>query len=120
MPVAMPISSSLVLRLALGENTFALDKGDWGGALNADNLRLPAVNVDTRGGWVWINKHPGSEPLRGYLNMPEVQKGIKSPGVSWGRGQIRYRRYPAFISTATTPNTWARGRRRNWNNEHKS
>ena len=35
--------------------------------LDADNLRLGSINVDTWGGWVWINMDPNCEPLREYL-----------------------------------------------------
>ena len=51
-----------------GENSFALDSEDWDACLNADNLRLPAVNIDTWGGWVWVNMNPDCESLREYLN----------------------------------------------------
>jgi phenylpropionate dioxygenase-like ring-hydroxylating dioxygenase large terminal subunit len=51
-----------------GENTFVLDREDWGEALTADNLRLKAVNCETWGGWVWINMAPDCEPLLEYLN----------------------------------------------------
>ena len=50
-----------------GENAFVLDREDWGDALTADNLRLPRVQLDTWGGYVWINMDPGCEPLRDYL-----------------------------------------------------
>jgi len=50
-----------------GENAFVLDREDWGTVLDADNLRLKQVNVDTWGGWVWINMQPDCEPLRQYL-----------------------------------------------------
>src|ERR1700730_6826985 len=36
-----------------GENAFCRNQEDWGGALNADNLRLPQVKADTWGGWVF-------------------------------------------------------------------
>jgi len=50
-----------------GENVRVLDKEDWGGALPPERLRLRPVQVDTWGGWVWINMDPGCEPLREYL-----------------------------------------------------
>lgn len=50
-----------------GSNRFVLDAEDWGEALNADNLRLPEVKVDTWGGWVWINMDPDSQSLEEYL-----------------------------------------------------
>ena len=50
-----------------GESAFVLDKEDWGDALNAENLRLKPVMVDTWGGWAWINMDPDCVPLRQYL-----------------------------------------------------
>src|SRR6516165_195500 len=50
-----------------GENTFVLDREDWGEALNTENLRLKQVQVDCWGGWVWINMDPNCEPLQDYL-----------------------------------------------------
>lgn len=50
-----------------GRNTFVLDPEDWGKCLNPQNLRLKEVNVDTWGGWVWINMDPHCKPLKEYL-----------------------------------------------------
>jgi phenylpropionate dioxygenase-like ring-hydroxylating dioxygenase large terminal subunit len=50
-----------------GENAFVLDPEDWQGVLNEDNLRLKAVQVDTWGGWVFVNMDPDCEPLRDFL-----------------------------------------------------
>jgi nitrite reductase/ring-hydroxylating ferredoxin subunit len=55
--------------------TYDLDGGcihipeqqDWHGALTPQNTHLAPVNVDTWGGWVWINMDPDCEPLRDYL-----------------------------------------------------
>jgi nitrite reductase/ring-hydroxylating ferredoxin subunit len=43
------------------------EKQDWQGALTPQNTHLAPVNVDTWGGWVWINMDPDCEPLRDYL-----------------------------------------------------
>ena len=43
------------------------EQDDWQGALTAQNTRLGKVNVDTWGGWIWINMDPDCEPLRDYL-----------------------------------------------------
>jgi phenylpropionate dioxygenase-like ring-hydroxylating dioxygenase large terminal subunit len=43
------------------------DEELWQGALNAENTDLVGVNVDTWGGWIWINMDPNAEPLRDYL-----------------------------------------------------
>jgi phenylpropionate dioxygenase-like ring-hydroxylating dioxygenase large terminal subunit len=50
-----------------GENTHVLHEEDWKGALTAEKTRLAEVNVDTWGGWIWINMDPDCEPLRDYL-----------------------------------------------------
>jgi phenylpropionate dioxygenase-like ring-hydroxylating dioxygenase large terminal subunit len=43
------------------------ERQDWQDGLTPENTHLAAVNVDTWGGWVWINMDPGCEPLRDYL-----------------------------------------------------
>jgi phenylpropionate dioxygenase-like ring-hydroxylating dioxygenase large terminal subunit len=43
------------------------ERQDWQDALTPENTHLAAVNVDTWGGWIWINMDPDSEPLRDYL-----------------------------------------------------
>jgi phenylpropionate dioxygenase-like ring-hydroxylating dioxygenase large terminal subunit len=50
-----------------GRCTRVLDPADWGDRLSEDRLTLPRVQVDTWGGWVWINMDPGCVPLRDYL-----------------------------------------------------
>lgn len=51
-----------------GRNCFALDREDWGEALDDDDIRLKSVRVDCWGGWVWINMDPECEPLADYLD----------------------------------------------------
>ncbi len=51
-----------------GESSYVLDREDWCEALDAENTRLPRVQVDTWGGWVWVNMDPDCEPLQEYLN----------------------------------------------------
>jgi phenylpropionate dioxygenase-like ring-hydroxylating dioxygenase large terminal subunit len=53
---------------AHGRCTHVPAEDNWGGALNDERTRLGQVNVDTWGGWVWINLDPECEPLRDYLN----------------------------------------------------
>jgi len=43
------------------------EQPDWQGALTPGNTHLSTVNVDTWGGWVWINMDPDCEPLRDFL-----------------------------------------------------
>jgi phenylpropionate dioxygenase-like ring-hydroxylating dioxygenase large terminal subunit len=50
-----------------GENTRVVHKEDWQGALTSECIGLSKVNVDTWGGWIWINLDPKCEPLRQYL-----------------------------------------------------
>lgn len=50
-----------------GENTHILHKEDWQGVLTPECTGLRKVNVDSWGGWVWINLDPDCEPLRDYL-----------------------------------------------------
>jgi phenylpropionate dioxygenase-like ring-hydroxylating dioxygenase large terminal subunit len=47
--------------------TYIQNKDDWGGALTDENTRMGKVNVDTWGGFIWINLDPNCEPLRNYL-----------------------------------------------------
>lgn len=51
-----------------GNNTFVLDREDWKGALDKDGRTcLSPVNVDTWGGWIYINMDPDCEPLLAFL-----------------------------------------------------
>ena len=50
-----------------GKATFILDQDDWKGALTEERTGLKPVNVDTWGGWIWINMDPNCQPLREYL-----------------------------------------------------
>jgi phenylpropionate dioxygenase-like ring-hydroxylating dioxygenase large terminal subunit len=59
-----------------GECTRVLDPEDWGDRLKPERLILPQVQVDTWGGWVWVNMDPDCEPLRDYL---EPAAGLLDP-----------------------------------------
>jgi phenylpropionate dioxygenase-like ring-hydroxylating dioxygenase large terminal subunit len=50
-----------------GKNTRVVHKEDWNGALKNECIRLAKVNIDTWGGWMWINMDPDCEPLCDYL-----------------------------------------------------
>jgi phenylpropionate dioxygenase-like ring-hydroxylating dioxygenase large terminal subunit len=50
-----------------GKNTRVVHKEDWKGALKNECIGLSKVNVDTWGGWIWVNLDPDCEPLRQYL-----------------------------------------------------
>lgn len=50
-----------------GENEHVVWGEDWGDKFDAEKLRLGKVNVDSWGGWVFVNLDPKCEPLRDYL-----------------------------------------------------
>jgi phenylpropionate dioxygenase-like ring-hydroxylating dioxygenase large terminal subunit len=50
-----------------GKSTRVVHKEDWKGALTNECSGLNKVQVDTWGGWIWINLDPKCEPLRQYL-----------------------------------------------------
>ncbi|MDE2301164.1 MAG: aromatic ring-hydroxylating dioxygenase subunit alpha [Sphingomonadales bacterium] len=50
-----------------GAARYIPDAEDWQGALDSVCTSLSPVQVDTWGGWIWINMDPGAGPLREYL-----------------------------------------------------
>jgi phenylpropionate dioxygenase-like ring-hydroxylating dioxygenase large terminal subunit len=68
-----------------GNNTWAAEKEDWPTGLTEKRTRLTPVQVDTWGGWVWINMDPDAEPLRQYL---EPAATLLDP---FGLQNMRYR-----------------------------
>ena len=44
------------------------EQDDWKGELTPESTRLTPVNVDTWGGWLWINMDPDCESLLDYLH----------------------------------------------------
>jgi phenylpropionate dioxygenase-like ring-hydroxylating dioxygenase large terminal subunit len=50
-----------------GHNTHILDKDDWKGKLTDDLTCLTPVQVDSWGGWIFINMDPDCVPLREFL-----------------------------------------------------
>lgn len=50
-----------------GKNTWAAERSDWPTGLTDEKTRLKNIQVDTWGGWIWINMDPDCEPLRDYL-----------------------------------------------------
>ena len=50
-----------------GEATYIPDQEDWQGVLNAGCTSLTPVQVDTWGGWIWINMDLDAGPLREFL-----------------------------------------------------
>ncbi len=50
-----------------GETAFINDRKGYDGCLTNENTGLKPVQVDSWGGWLWINMDPDCEPLRQYL-----------------------------------------------------
>lgn len=50
-----------------GHNTYVEHKADWQGCLDGARSDLGAVQVDSWGGWLWINLDPEAGPLAEYL-----------------------------------------------------
>jgi phenylpropionate dioxygenase-like ring-hydroxylating dioxygenase large terminal subunit len=64
------------------------ERDDWQGALTPENTHLATVNVDTWGGWVWINMDPDCEPLRDYLEPAATMLdpfGLQNMRCKWRR-----------------------------------
>jgi phenylpropionate dioxygenase-like ring-hydroxylating dioxygenase large terminal subunit len=56
-----------------GNNTFVLDPQDWKGTLNPDCTSLTPVQVDTWGGWIFVNMDPEAESLTEFLGeVPRI------------------------------------------------
>ncbi|NML05767.1 aromatic ring-hydroxylating dioxygenase subunit alpha [Sphingomonas sp. G-3-2-10] len=51
-----------------GRNTFLEHKDDWQGCLDEHRTSLGTVQVDTWGGWLWINLDPEAGPLSEWLD----------------------------------------------------
>ena len=51
-----------------GANTYLEHQEDWQGRLCAGRADLGVVQVDTWGGWIWINLAPDPMPLADYLH----------------------------------------------------
>lgn len=59
-----------------GDNTYVHEEQDWKGGLNTECTSLSEVNVDTWGGWIFINLDPNCMSLREFL---EPAAGILDP-----------------------------------------
>lgn len=51
-----------------GTCTYIEHQDDWQGVLTEDRTSLGKVQVDTWGGWLWINLDPNAGPLSDYLD----------------------------------------------------
>jgi nitrite reductase/ring-hydroxylating ferredoxin subunit len=75
-----------------GRCTHVMERDDWKGALTDERTRLVPVQVDTWGGWIWINMDPGCVPLREYL---EPAAGMLDP-FELQKMRYRWRRWGIF------------------------
>jgi phenylpropionate dioxygenase-like ring-hydroxylating dioxygenase large terminal subunit len=75
-----------------GRNSFILDKDDWQGVLTEQRTGLTHVQVDSWGGWLWINMDPQAEPLRDWL---EPVASILDP-FEFDKMRYRFRLYGIF------------------------
>ncbi len=50
-----------------------VDRANWDGSLNDDDIKLPKVRVGAWGGWVFVNMDENAEPLLDFLSpIPQV------------------------------------------------
>ncbi len=75
-----------------GQNDELLDKGDWQGTLTDDRTCLTEVNVDTWGGWIFVNMDPDCVSLREYL---EPAASLLDP-FEFDKMRYRFRQWVVF------------------------
>jgi len=75
-----------------GRNNFILDRDDWQGTLTEERTCLTPVNVDTWGGWIWINMDPNCISLRDYL---EPAASLLD-AFEFGKMRYRFRQWVVF------------------------
>lgn len=74
-----------------GENTHIPHQEDWQGAIESCSS-LAKVNLDTWGGWVWINLNPDCESLQEYLGViPEMLDPFQLQNM-----RVRWRKWGVF------------------------
>jgi phenylpropionate dioxygenase-like ring-hydroxylating dioxygenase large terminal subunit len=79
-----------------GENIKVVDKADWGGCLNSDDINLKKVQCDTWGGFVFINMDLRAASLVSFLDpIPEYCDKFEFD-------KLRFRWY----KTAIMPANW--------------
>ncbi|MDA0339726.1 MAG: aromatic ring-hydroxylating dioxygenase subunit alpha [Proteobacteria bacterium] len=77
-----------------GQNIKVIDKGDWGGCLDKEDIRLSDVKCDQWGGFVFINMDPDAESLIEFLApMAEYCKKFEFE-------KLRYRWYKTVVMQA--------------------
>ncbi len=75
-----------------GNNTDILNREDWQGALTEERVCLSPVQVDTWGGWIFINMDPDCMPLRTFL---EPAAGLLDP-FQFENMRYRFRQWTVF------------------------
>ncbi|SEG83847.1 Rieske [2Fe-2S] domain-containing protein [Thermomonospora echinospora] len=75
-----------------GHCTHVPERADWQGCLTDERTGLKQVQVDTWGGWIFINMDPECEPLRDYL---EPAATLLAP-FQLERFRYRWRRWLVF------------------------
>ncbi len=75
-----------------GENCYIHEPQDWKGGLNEACTSLTPVNVDTWGGWIWVNLNPDCETLEAYL---EPAKSILEP-FQFEKMRFKWRQWVIF------------------------
>mgnify|MGYP001195558178 CR=1 FL=1 len=75
-----------------GRCTLIPNEEDWQNVLTKERARLKEVNVDTWGGWIFINMDPDCRPLREYL---EPAATLLEP-FQLHRFRYRWRRWLVF------------------------
>ncbi|MAR90351.1 MAG: (2Fe-2S)-binding protein [Pseudomonadales bacterium] len=74
-----------------GENTHIPSQEDWQGAVD-HCAGLTAVQLDTWGGWIWINMDPDCEPLADFLApVPEMLDPFQLQNM-----RVRWRKWGIF------------------------
>lgn len=73
-----------------GNNLYVQDEQDWDGAICRKNLKLHEVQVDSWGGWVWINMDREAESLASFLGV--VAERVESYDLS----EYKIRWYKTF------------------------
>lgn len=75
-----------------GKNVYVHEQQDWQGCLNAEITSLAGVNVDTWGGWLFINMDPDCVSLREFL---EPAASVLDP-FEFGKMRYKWRQWVIF------------------------
>jgi nitrite reductase/ring-hydroxylating ferredoxin subunit len=112
-----------------GRNTYIEHKDDWQGCLDEHRTSLGVVQVDSWGGWLWINLDPEARPLAEYLSPaaelldPYQLQNMRSRWRKWIIFECNWKvAMEAFAETyhitSTHPEFMAFGQYRGWARNH--